>query len=361
MPSQQEVKWSQLKVGVIVLISVALLCTLLFLMTSASGLSLFSHKIVVKAYFANSNGLKIGAPVGLEGVTIGEVTTVTLTTDPARQQAPVEVIMKLSPKFHRDLHTDSRVALSTVGVLGDTVVDINSGTAVGPELKTGDELQTLETPNLTDVVKSSEGTIESLNVILAKVNNIATNLQNGTGTVGKLINDPTLYNKATDTVNQLQILTQNLNSGKGSAGKLLKDDQLYDKLNDTAAKLDEIATALNDGKGTAGKLLKDDSLYNNLNSTLKHANSLLAEADQGKGALGLLTKDPAFARKLDGAVTQLDTLLTNVNAGKGTIGKLATDDAAYTNLNNLLTSSTDLVTAVRKDPKKYLVIHLKIF
>jgi phospholipid/cholesterol/gamma-HCH transport system substrate-binding protein len=33
----------------------------------------------------------------------------------------------------------------------------------------------------------------------------------------------------------------------------------------------------------------------------------------------------------------------------------------YTNLNTLLTSSTDLVTAVRKDPKKYLVIHLKIF
>jgi phospholipid/cholesterol/gamma-HCH transport system substrate-binding protein len=361
MPSQQEVKWSQLKVGLIVLVSISLLSTLLFLMTSASGLSLFSHKIYVKAYFANSDGLKIGAPVGLEGVTIGEVKTVTLSTDPARKLTPVEVVMKLSPKFHRDLHTDSRVALSTVGVLGDTVVDINSGSAVGPELKSGDELQTLETPNLTDVVKSSEGTIESLNVILAKINVIATNLQNGTGTVGKLINDPALYNKATDTVNQLQVLTKNLNDGKGSAGKLLHDDQLYDRLNDTAAKLDNIANALNDGKGTAGKLLKDDSLYNNLNSTLKHANSLLAEADEGKGALGLLTKDPAFARKLDNTVSQLDTLLSNVNTGKGTIGKLATDSTMYSNLNNLLTSSTDLVTAVRKDPKKYLVIHLKIF
>jgi phospholipid/cholesterol/gamma-HCH transport system substrate-binding protein len=361
MPSQQEVKWSQLKVGLIVLVSISLLSTLLFLMTSASGLSLFSHKIYVKAYFANSDGLKIGAPVGLEGVTIGEVKTVTLTTDPARKLTPVEVVMKLSPKFHRDLHTDSRVALSTVGVLGDTVVDINSATAVGPELKSGDELQTQVTPNLTDVVKSSEGTIESLNVILAKINVIATNLQNGTGTVGKLINDPTLYNKVTDTVSQLQILTHDLNSGKGSMGKLIHDDQLYDRLNDTSAKLDTIATALNDGKGTAGKLLKDDSLYNNLNSTLKHANSLLAEADEGKGALGLLTKDPAFARKLDSTVSQLDTLLTNVNAGKGTIGKLATDDKAYTNLNNLLSSSNDLVAAVRKDPKKYLVIHLKIF
>ncbi len=37
MPSQQEVKWSQLKVGVIVLVSMALLTTLLFLMTERLG------------------------------------------------------------------------------------------------------------------------------------------------------------------------------------------------------------------------------------------------------------------------------------------------------------------------------------
>jgi phospholipid/cholesterol/gamma-HCH transport system substrate-binding protein len=361
MPSQQEVKWSQLKVGLIVLISLALLSTLLFLMTSASGMSLFSHKIIVYTYFENSDGLKVGAPVNLEGVTIGEVTHVTVSNDPARKQTPVKVTMKIDPKYHLSLHTDSKASLSTVGVLGDTVLDINSESAVGPELQTGSELGTLETPNLTDVVKASQGTIESLNVILAKMNNIVDNIQNGKGSVGMLINDPALYQKATVTVDQLQTLTRNLNEGKGSAGKLLHDDQLYDRLNDTAAKLDQITTALNEGKGSAGKLLKDDSLYNNLNSTLKHANSLLAEADAGKGALGMMTKDPAFARKLNDTVTQMDTLLANVNSGKGTIGKLATDNSMYGNLNTLLTTTTDLVAAVRKDPKKYLVIHMKIF
>jgi phospholipid/cholesterol/gamma-HCH transport system substrate-binding protein len=361
MPSQQEVKWSQLKVGLIVLVSIALLSTLLFLMTSASGMSVFSHKVILYTYFENSNGLKVGAPVNLEGVTIGEVTHVTVSADPARKQTPVKVTMKIDPKYHRSLHTDSKASLSTVGVLGDTVVDISSQTAVGPELSSGAEMGTLETPNLTDVVKASQGTIESLNVILAKMNNIVDSIQNGKGTVGQLINDPALYQKATTTIDQLQTLTRNLNEGKGSAGKLLHDDQLYDRLNDTAAKLDQITTALNDGKGSAGKLLKDDSLYNNLNSTLKHANSLLEEADAGKGALGLMTKDQAFARKLNDTVTQMDTLLSNVNSGKGTIGKLATDSTMYGNLNTLLTSSTDLVTAVRKDPKKYLVIHMKIF
>ncbi len=143
--------------------------------------------------------------------------------------------------------------------------------AVGPEVQTGSELGTLETPNLTDVVKASQGTIESLNVILAKMNNIVDSIQNGKGTVGKLINDPEMYNRATLTIDQLQTLVTNLNEGKGSAGKLLHDDEIYNRLNDTSAKLDQITTDLNNGKGTAGKLLKDDSMYNNLNSTLKHA------------------------------------------------------------------------------------------
>jgi len=361
MPSQQEVKWSQLKVGVIVLVSLALLTTLLFLMTSASGMSLFSEKIVVSTYFPNSSGLQVGAPVTLEGVTIGEVKAVTVTTDPKRKLSPVKVVMKLDPHFKTSLHTDTKASLSTVGVLGDTVVDLNSEVATGPELQTGDELKTLETPTLQDVVKASQGTVESLNMILAKVDNVVDDIQQGKGSIGMLIKDPELYQEATNTVKQLQLLTTNLNEGKGSAGKLLHDDQLYDRLNDSAAKLDEIATALNGGKGSAGKLLKDDSLYNNLNSSLAHANSLLAEADAGKGGLGLLTKDPAFARKLNDAVTQLDTALGNVNNGTGTLGKLAKDPSAYDNLNKVLVSTNDLVTTIRQDPKKYLTIHMKIF
>jgi len=361
MPSQQEVKWSQLKVGVIVLVAIVLLCSLLFLMTSASGMGLFSKKMVVTTYFDNSAGLKVGAPVSLEGVTVGEVTHVLLSTDPKRKLTPVKIVMKLDPRYHTSLHKDSLASLSTVGVLGDTVVDINSQTAVGPELQTGDELKTLQTPNLQDVVKASQGTVESLNVILAKVNGIVDSIQKGQGSAGKLIMDPALYNEATSTVHELHVLTVNLNSGKGSAGKLLHDDDLYNKLNDTSAKLDKIAADLDAGKGSAGKLLKDDALYDNLNATVKHANSLLADADAGKGALGLLTKDQAFAAKLNDTVTQLDLLLSNANSGKGTLGKLATDDAAYTNLNKLLNASTDLVTTIRSDPKKYLTIHLKIF
>lgn len=361
MPSQQEVRWSQLKVGLIVLVASVVLVTLLFLMTSSAGLGIFSHKLTITTYFENSAGLKAGAAVNLQGVTIGTVKTVTVVATPDRKLTPVKVVMKLNEKYADELRKDSKASLTTIGVLGDTVVDINSQFAVGPPLRDGDELKTLETPSLTDVVKASQGTIESLNVILAKMNAIVDNLQTGKGSIGQLINNPDLYNKLNGTVDELHKLTVNLNKGKGTIGKLISDDSLYNRLNETTAKLQDITNDLDAGKGSAGKLLKDPSLYDNLNSTLKHANSLMAEADAGKGGLGLLIKDPNFRKQLNDTVTQVNQLVTGINQGHGTLGKLATEDTLHTNMNNLLTNSSDLVTAIRQNPKKYLTIHLKIF
>jgi phospholipid/cholesterol/gamma-HCH transport system substrate-binding protein len=361
MPSQQEVRWSQLKVGVIVLISTVILVALLFLMTSSSGLGILSHKLTVVTYFENSAGLKTGAAVNLQGVTIGTVKTVTIDNSPEHKLTPVKVVMKLDDKYGAEMKKDSKASLSTVGVLGDTVVDINSQFAVGPQLQDGDVLKTTETPSLIDVVKASQGTIESVNVILAKMNVIVDNLQSGKGTFGQLINNPDLYNKANKTVDELLTLEKNLNAGRGSIGKLMTDDSLYNRLNDTVAKLESIANSVDSGKGTAGMLLKDDSLYKNLNSTLAHANSLMADADAGKGGLGLMLKDPKFRQDLSNTLTQVNSLVSNINEGHGTLGKLATDDSVFTNTNKLLTASTDLVTTIRSDPKKYLTIHLKIF
>jgi phospholipid/cholesterol/gamma-HCH transport system substrate-binding protein len=361
MPSQQEVRWSQLKVGVIVLISTVVLVALLFLMTSSAGLGILSRKLTVSTFFENSAGLKTGAAVDLEGVTIGTVKSVTIVNTPDRKLTPVKVIMKLNEKYGSSLKKDSKASLSTVGVLGDTVVDINSQFAVGALLQDGDEMKTTETPSLTDVVKASQGTIESLNVILAKVNAIVDSLQAGKGTVGQLIVNPDMYNKVNAAVNELLTLEKNINSGRGTVGKLMTDDTLYKRLNDTIARLNDIATSVESGKGTAGMLVKDDSMYKNLNSTLAHANSILAQADEGKGGLGLMLKDPKFRQDLSNTLTQLNGLVTGVNQGRGTLGKLATDDKAYANLNKLLTASTDLVTTIRSDPKKYLTIHLKIF
>lgn len=358
MPSQQEVQWSQLKVGVVVVVALAALTALIFLMAGNTG-GFLTGKLTVRSYFENSAGLKVGAPVNLEGVTIGTVKAIRIT--PQRKLTPVEVTMKISKKFTEAVRDDSKSSLETVGVLGDTVVDIDSKRATGSALRDNAELQTTETPNLTDVIKSSQGTIEQLNTILAKVDNLVDSLNTGKGSIGQLINDPALYNKALSAVNQLQQLIDNISSGKGSIGKLVTDDTLYTRANATVGRLEKISTDLDNGKGSIGKLLKDDALYNNLNQTIANANQLMADVNAGKGGLGLIAKDPQFAQKLNDTLTRLDSVLTRIDKGEGTVGQLINNPSLYNNLDQMLTESRGLIAGIRENPKKYLTFHVKVF
>jgi phospholipid/cholesterol/gamma-HCH transport system substrate-binding protein len=358
VPSQQEVQWSQLKVGVLVIVALAALTALVFLMSGTTG-GIFTGKITLRSYFENSAGLKVGAPVNLEGVTIGTVTTVKIV--PARKLTPVEVTMKIGSKFREAVHTDSTSSLETIGVLGDTVVDINSKTATGPPVQNNGELKTNETPNLSDVIKSSQGTIEQLNTILAKVDHLADSLNSTKGSIGELINNPDLYNKAVATLNELSQLVDTVANGRGSIGKLVADDTLYNHINDTVAKLDKMTTSLDEGKGTIGKLLKDETLANNLNESVSNANKLLADINAGKGGLGMIAKDPQFAAKLRDTVDKLDSVLNRVDSGEGTVGQLVRNPSLYNNLDQSLTETRGLIAAIRENPKKYLTFHVKIF
>ena len=358
MPSQQEVQWSQLKVGVLVLVALTALAALIFLMSGSTG-GIFSRKITLRSYFENSAGLKNGAPVNLEGVTIGTVTDIKIV--PARKLTPVEVTMKIGSKYRNAVHTDSTSSLETIGVLGDTVVDINSKSATGPEVQNNAELKTNETPNLSDVIKSSQGTIEQLNTILAKVDHLADSLNSTKGSIGELINNPDLYNKAVATLNQLSQLVDTVANGKGSIGKLVADDTLYDHINDIVAKLDKMSTELDEGKGTIGKLLKDETLANNLNQSVANADKLLADINAGKGGLGMIAKDPQFAAKLRDTVDKLDSVLNRVDNGEGTVGQLVRNPSLYNNLDQSLTETRGLIAAIRENPKKYLTFHVKIF
>lgn len=358
MPSQQQVQWSQLKVGVLVIVALSTLTALIFLISGSTG-GFLTGKITIISYFENSAGLKTGAPVNLEGVTIGNVKSIQIV--PQRKLTPVEVTMRVGKQFAPALHTDSKSSLETVGVLGDTVVNIDSKFATGPPFQSGTELKTSETPNLSDVIKSSQGTIEQFNTILAKVDNLADSLNSGKGSIGQLINDPTLYNKALLAVNQIQALVDGLSNGKGSIGKLVADDTLYNRANDTVGRLQRVAQQLDEGHGTMGKLLKDETLYNNLKQSTDNLNQLLAGINQGKGAIGLMAKDPQFAQKLNDTITRLNSILAGVDKGEGTLGQLAKNPALYKHADEMITNASDLISAIRKDPKKYLVIRLKIF
>jgi phospholipid/cholesterol/gamma-HCH transport system substrate-binding protein len=359
VPSEKQVKWSQLRVGLTVIFASITLAVLIFVMTGSTGL--FTRKLLIRCYVDNAGGLRVGAPVRLEGVDIGNVTLIRVVRDPKRQLAPVEVLMKITTKYEDTMNSGCQVSLNTAGVLGEVFVDVDCRQATGKPLVNGTELPTLDVPQLQDVVRASQGTLQNLDVLVKRLDNIVSFIQSGQGSIGKVIYDPSLFNRANDMLNQLQDIVSAANSTKGSIGKLLNSDELYNKANNAVDSLNKIIDQINSGQGTAGKFIKDPALYDNANQTLAKANQLMTDINAGKGTLGKLAKDQELANKLDTTVTRLNSILDRLDKGEGSAGKFLVDPSLYNNADATLASTHALIEAIKKDPKKYLTIHLKLF
>jgi len=359
VPSEKQVRWSQLRVGITVLAALITLAVLIFLMTGTTGL--FTKKLLVKAYVDNASGLRVGAPVRLEGVDIGNVAKIRVVEHPPNPAIPVEIGMKITTKYKESMSKQCTLALTTAGVLGETFVDLDCRGARGAGLENGDVLATHPTPQFQDVVRAGQSTLDNVNVLVKQLSEIVNYIQSGQGSIGKIIYDTQLYDRANATVSQLQQLATELNSTNGTIGKLVNSDDLYNRINASLNNVDQIIDQVNNGKGTVGKFLKDPALYDNANKMVASANQLVADINSGKGTLGKLAKDEAMAKKIDSTVTHLDNITGRLDAGEGTAGKLLKDPALYNNTNDLLVETRNLIKAVRENPKKYLTIYLKIF
>jgi phospholipid/cholesterol/gamma-HCH transport system substrate-binding protein len=359
LPSQKQLKWSELRVGITVLVSAVTLAVLLFLMSGTRGL--FSKRIMLEAYFDNASGLREGAPVRLSGVDVGNVIHIRVVPDKDKQLTPVEVIMKVSTKYGFDLRRDSVISLDTAGVLGETYLDIDSSQAIGPVVQDGDTIATQVHPDFNQVVRASQSTLQNMDALLKRADRILAFAESGKGSLGKLIYDPTLYNRVSATVADLQGMVEEVAKGNGSLGALINKNDAYNKFLATLDKLNAVIDDVQAGKGTAGKLLKDPSLYNNSNDTMANIKKVSESINSGKGTVGRLIQDDELAKKLDITITKLSELTSELEAGQGTAGKLFKDDTLYNNANQMITEASALVKAVKENPKKYLSIKLHIF
>ncbi len=336
----------------------AVLIALIFLMSGSTG-GLFAQRIILRSYFPNAANLKQGAPVTLEGVTIGNVTHIHVV--PSREPTPVEVIMRVGAEFLNGIHTDSTTSITQAGVLGDSFVDIDSLRATGPRPGNNAELKAGGAPSLQDVIRTSQSSIQDIDVLIIKLDTLIDTLNSRRGTFGEFINDPELYRKISQVATDFHTIASTIAEGKGTVGRLVKDETLYNHLDSAVEHMDHITAGLDQGNGSMGKFLHDDAFYNNLNATVRSTHDLVAGINEGHGAIGKLARDPAFAKKLDDTVSHLDELLRDIDEGKGTLGQLAVNRSLYEHSDQTMEQARDFLKGFRENPKKYLTINMKIF
>jgi phospholipid/cholesterol/gamma-HCH transport system substrate-binding protein len=171
----------ELQVGVFVFIGLVILGVLVLMI---GKFELWNGGYEFATTFNFVNGVKLGAPVRFAGVDVGEVRDVQVYFSPEESRSKVRVVVWV--KNGLQIPVDSTVWVNTLGLLGEKYVEIMAG----------DNREQFVTANYTLTGKDPVAMHEVGELAKKVVTDIDDNIvkiKEGEGTVGRLLNDDSIY------------------------------------------------------------------------------------------------------------------------------------------------------------------------
>jgi phospholipid/cholesterol/gamma-HCH transport system substrate-binding protein len=346
MPRTRSIAWSQLKLGIVGVIAIALVIVLVVAVGGEGGF--FWERYPLKARFDNVMGLKTGAVVRLSGKDIGKVTAVEFA---GRQ---VEVTVEVTKDVRPLITTDSVASIGSVSMLGENLVDITTA-STGTPLEDHAYLKASQSQGLFgDLTTTASNSLQEATRLIADV-------RAGRGSIGKLFTDDALYGELQQFVNAASGVARNLESGRGTLGRLARDPAVHDALKASLDNLQTMTDRINSGQGALGRFLNDEAMGRSLSGTLSSLEQATGKINKGEGTVGRLLNDRELYDRLNSMANRIDQVTAGLESGRGTAGQLLNDRQLYENMNRAVNELRDLLAEIRKDPKKYLRVSVSIF
>lgn len=245
------------KLGLFIFLGSTLLVVLIFLLGNKD--QLFTSTFTVKTYFQNTGGLRNGASVRFGGIDVGAVKGVRIVNDGTGR---IEISMRIKDEIRPFLKKDSKASIETEGLVGNKVVVITMGTDKAEGIADGGTILATEPLSFADIIEETQGIMAYTKDMTKNLSEIVEKINNGEGTIGKILNDDQLYNAATN-------LTK-------SADKSMVS--LTDDMKDVIALFDDL------GKGV-------EDVVRNINTVVTRIDTVLQGVSEGKGLLGSLVSD----------------------------------------------------------------------
>ncbi|ERJ60515.1 MlaD family protein [Sphingobacterium paucimobilis] len=256
----------------------------------------FSKNLVVKTYFHDVKGLKVGNNVWFSGVKVGIIKEIAF-----EDVENVRVLMSIQEKDSQFIRKDVVATLGSDGLIGNAIISLVGGTASNPQIADGDVIKSGASGGMDQMVGLLQENGANLTVITENFAKLSQQLVEGKGTVGALLADDAIatnlktsvvaLNKvmlsADKAVNNLVGLTEKLNGNQGLIHDLTTDTEVFASLRESAAQLQGVTQ-------TASALME------NLNKTS-------ARLNDKDNALGVLTNDPAAAEEIRQILKNLNT------------------------------------------------------
>jgi len=261
--------------------------------------SLSQNKKVWKVTFPQTGGLTASDEVLVNGIRKGQVKDMKLDGD--------HVLIELELEDGIQLTHDSRVAIRSVGLMGERIIAVDLRLTGGP-YRQDEVISGVYELGLSEVMAQLGGTVDAVSSISSQLEQVANMLAKD----GKL----------EVTVKNFSRTSEELRLAVSENRALLRET------------LDNVAAASRTTRAlTTGR-------ESQLGKTLDHFASAAEKMDVLTG-------------RLDSLRAVLQVTAGRVEQGKGTVGKLVNDDELYKRLNESVTALRDLIADVKKNPKKY--------
>lgn len=221
----------EVKVGIFVILGIGLIMLTILLL--GGGQSIFQRSIHFHAMFPQIEGLVEGATVKIAGVRVGQVNKISLSN----QTGHVDVAFTIADKFKEAVRQDSLVGIQTQGVLGDRYLVIHTGSNSSPLASEGSELKIESPKELKDYLNNADEVLARLKNSLSHMESILGSFNNERRAEIFFKNIAQVSTNATDGTKNLKESMSHLNSviskidnGHGTLGALINDPSLYDDL-----------------------------------------------------------------------------------------------------------------------------------
>ncbi|MEP7262989.1 MAG: MlaD family protein [Bacteroidota bacterium] len=259
----------------------------------------FQQKIKIVAVFNDVEGIQAGNNIWFSGVKIGTVSSVHFLS-----RTNVRVELRIETASQEYIRKDAKVKIGTDGLIGNKILVIYGGTTKGGAVDEGDTLKVETTLSSQDIMNTLQENNRNLLSITSDIKTLSSNLAQGKGNAGKLLQDSSLYinlaatsvllknasQKAEHMMSSLSTFSDGLNKKGTLAHELISDTTIIPSIRSSAQNLKEVSDTAS-------------SLMTNLNSASRNKNS----------TLGVLLYDEDAGNHMKSIIAHMDTSSQNLN------------------------------------------------
>ncbi len=237
---------SNWKLGIFVIIGLILFVFTIYIVGKQQNL--FGSTFQLKSKFKTVSGLKVGNNVRFSGINVGTIDEIELITD-----SSVVVVFKIEKGVQKFIKTDAIASIGSDGLMGDKVLTVSPGNSSSKIIKDNDFIASKSPVEMADLMSSLKKSIDNAGIITSQLAQFTYNMNNGNGTLSKLITDKEFANSLKNTLTNLEIssnefahFTAKMNNGNGVLSKLVSDKKLGVKLDSTMTNLESGTKRLNE-------------------------------------------------------------------------------------------------------------------